>query len=96
MNSLIIAASPSFAERERIQEFISGLPEVTYWFACMPQMIFCTTPLSARELAAKLESQFGTIGRYLVMQVHEDRQGRLPQKAWHLFRNPDNPRLKED
>jgi hypothetical protein len=94
MNALLIATSNPFATRQQIQEYLNTVPEITYWYACLPQCIFCTSSLTAAELAKRLETHFGHAKgrRFLVVRVTKDCQGRLPTQAWQMFADPDNPR----
>jgi len=94
MNTLLILTSDAFATRQQIQDYLNTLPEVEYWYACLPHCVFCTSTLTPARLSKKLEQHFGhTKGRrFLVMCMHPDCQGRLPAEAWHLMSHPENPR----
>lgn len=85
----------TFGERKAIQEFLDTIPEVTFWHSSLPNSVFFTSTLGAREIAAKLREAFPTSdgARFVILEVGADRQGWMPAQTWHLFRNPDNPRL---
>jgi len=96
MNALLIITSDAFATRQQIQDHLNTVKEITYWYSCLPHCIFCTSMLTAAQLAKQLEEQFGHSKgrRFLVMRANADRQGRLPAEAWHLLNNPDSPKMK--
>jgi len=81
--------------RKTVQEFLDTLPEVTYWYGCMPSAVFLTSTSTAGQLSEKMKARFGTgTGqRFFITEVHSDRQGWLPKNVWHMLKNPDNPRL---
>jgi len=91
----LIVFNQKFASREQVQAALSQIQEVTYWYACLPYCVFATSTLTADALAKALETKFNISQgeRFLVTEIAKDRQGRLPKAAWHLFRNPENPKL---
>ena len=93
----IILFNDELGARQAVQEFLDNEPEVTYWFGCLPNSVFFTSTLTAGDIAKKVRSTFGTDSgqRFLVVEVHLDREGWLPRKAWHMFRNPKDPILPE-
>jgi len=97
MKAYLILASPKFVNREQIQALLDQTEEVSWWYACLPNTVFCTSSLSADGLAELIEGAFGDAksNRFMVMQCHSNSQGRLPPQAWHLMENPDNPRLPD-
>ena len=95
MMAYIIITSSAFATRKEIQDYLDSIKEVQYWYACLPDCVFCTSSLMADELAQKLRARFGR-ERFLVMECNDNRQGWLPRAAWHLMRHPDSPMLDGD
>lgn len=97
MKAFLIAFNSRFATREQVQDYLNSEEDVSYWYACLPHCVFCTSSLSAQDLAKRIESHVGSLNgkRFIVLEVGVDRQGRLPKKAWHMFRHPDNPHLPE-
>lgn len=83
--------------RTEVQQFLNTIPEVTYWYGCMPNSVFAISNLTAGQLSDALKSRFGTGNgqRFFVTEVHQDRQGWMPKQVWHLLKNPDSPRLRE-
>ena len=92
MKSYIIVLG-ILVNRKRVQQFLTALPEVSYWYACLPSCIFTTSSLTAQDLAKRLGAHFGNRFNFLIMEASKNRQGRLPKKAWHLLQNPDTPIL---
>ena len=93
----LIIFNDRLGSREEVIEFLDSAPEVTYWYSCMPMCLFFTSTLTAAQMARRVRKRFGSDAgqRFLVSEVHEDRQGWLPKKAWHLFRHPNSPRLED-
>lgn len=93
----IILFNDELGTRKAVQDFLDNEPQVTYWLSCMPNCVFFTSSLTADQMAKKVRSKFGTGNgqRFLVVEAHKDRQGWLPKKAWHMFRNPEDPILPE-
>lgn len=78
--------------RNDLQDFLNEQTEVTYWYSCLPNCVFLTSTLSASALGDRVHERFPE-PRFLIVEVHNDRQGWLPEAAWHLFQNPASPRL---
>jgi hypothetical protein len=96
MKSYIIVLGAQAPPRERIQALLNEMPEVTYWYACISKSIFCTSSLTAFEIADAVFKKFGNKFRFYITEVLADNsQGWLPKKAWHLIQNPDNPALED-
>lgn len=93
----MIVFDEKFATRQQVQDFLDTIDQVTYWYACLPYCVFFTATITAQSLAQRFEEKFNPVSgqKFLICEVHQDRQGRLPRKAWHVFNNPDQPRLNE-
>lgn len=96
--SYLIIFDSAFAIRKQVQDFLDAIPEVSFWHATLPNCVFFTSSLDAGALCKRFEGQFDISKgqRFMVMEVSSNRQGRLPPQSWHLFRNPDSPRLKKN
>ena len=88
----------SFGTKSDVLDLLNQIEEVTHWYSCMPHCIFLTSTFDAQQIATEIRSHFGEKppGLHLVVEVHHDRQGWLPKKAWHLFQNPSDPSLKDE
>lgn len=83
--------------RTQVQEFLDSLPEVKDWYACIPHCVFFTSTATAGGIAEDIQERFGKgAGRFMVVEVHSDRQGWLPKRAWKMFRNPEDPDAEDD
>lgn len=90
----LIVWNISFAARKTVTNVLSSDPDVVYWYACFSNCVFCTASVDAHLIAKRLEKKIGTRrnDRFLVIEVTNNMQGRLPAKAWHMLNNPDNPK----
>ena len=88
------AYSSQLGTRKAITEFLDSIPEVTFWYYCLPNCVFFTSTLSASDLSKRVYSRFGQSAYFMIAEVHTDRQGWLPGQAWHMFQYPNNPRDK--
>lgn len=95
--SYLMMFSDSLGTRKEVQDFLNEIPEVTYWYSCVPHCVFFSSTLTAGNIAEKVHERFGKgSGFFLIMDANNnDRQGWLPKKVWHLFKNPEDPRLEE-
>lgn len=95
--SYMVVFNDRLGKRQEVLDLVDATSEISYWYSCLPHCVFLTSTLTANEIAEKFFEKFGREqgNRFLVMEVHKDRQGWLPKKAWHLFRNPKEPRLDE-
>ncbi len=91
----LIVFGATLGTRKQVLDFLDEQDEVTYWYGCLPNCVFLTSTLTASALARRVRERFGD-HRFLVAEVHEDRNGWLPKAAWHLFRSPEEPRLDEE
>lgn len=92
----LLVYSSKFGNRRDITEWLDSLPEVTFWYYCLPNCIFLTSTETAVNLAESAYQEFGKSALFLITEIHRDRQGWLPRQAWHMFRNPEDPRLESD
>ena len=93
----LLVFNDKLGTRDQVKDFIDKLPEVTYWYYCLPHAMFLTATGSAGHISDELKRQFGTEDgkRWFITEVHQDRQGWLPKQVWHMLKNPKSPRLPE-
>lgn len=93
----LLVFNASVGSRKEVQQLLDAMPEVTYWYGCLPNGIFLTSTLTARQISENLKERCGTSSgqRWFITQVHDDREGWLPKEAWHVLKNPDSPRMQE-
>jgi hypothetical protein len=92
----LIVFNEKLGTRKEVQEFLDTLPEVTYWYGCLPYSVFLTATVSAKAISEKINERFGTESgqRHFITEISSDRQGWMPKKVWHLVKNPETPRLE--
>lgn len=93
----LIVFNDKLGTRKEVQEFLDTVPEVTYWYACLPNSVFFTARVSAKAISEKINAKFGTDSgkRHFITEIAADREGWMPKSVWHLVKNPDKPRLDE-
>ena len=91
----LIVFNEKIGTRKDVQAFLDSLPEVTYWYGCLPNAVFFTARVGAGAISEQVKARFGTDSgqRYFITEVHSDRQGWMPKNVWHLLKNPESPRL---
>ena len=82
----LLAFGRDFGPTEDVQKLLSKMPEIEFWYRCLPNAIFITSRLSARELHRALRKVHG--GRCIILDCDTDYSGWLPKKAWRLIKNP--------
>ena len=92
----MIVFNEELGTRKQVQDFLDALPEVIYWYGCLPNCIFFTSFIDVEAIYKKVTLRFGLDGgkRFLVVGVNDERQGWLPKAAWRIFSNPDRPIMK--
>jgi len=87
MKAYVIVFNSVAGPRDRIKQWADKSPLVHTWRGDLPMALYVLSESSASELAKDLESKLGKTGRYLILEIGENRQGRLPQESWYLFRH---------
>lgn len=88
--SYLIAHDGSITDAE-LRSVLDRMPTITNWYTCMSHSAFVVSASSATELTRALRAELGTM-RFLVVDLHGDRNGVLPKQAWTFIRNPRPPR----
>lgn len=78
--------STSFGTAFEAEEVIKGIPDISSWLRDMSNAIFIRADISAKELSMRIREQHNT-GRFIVIEITENRQGWLSKKAWKFIRN---------
>jgi hypothetical protein len=93
---LFVVFSPKLGSLDTVQKFIDEMPEVSFWYRCLPNSFFLTTTLTANEFDQRFEKGLWkkeTDASYFITQVQQTScNGRLPSQAWYMMAHPDNPR----
>lgn len=77
--------------REEIRDYLDELPEVLNWRYDMPYAFYVISRCSAQEIAEKIH-EFADDGRFLIVEVAENKQGWLPRRTWTLLNEAALPR----
>ena len=88
----LIIFDDKLGTREDVQRFLDSMEEVRFWHSSLPNCVFFSCSLTADTIAKKVVHHFGDPDirryRFMVAEVHSDRQGWLPKNVWRFFRNP--------
>ena len=77
--------------REEIRDYLDELPEVLNWRYDMPYAFYVISRCSAQEIAERIR-EFADDGRFLIVEVAENKQGWLPRRTWTLLNEAALPR----
>ncbi len=83
----LLVFDKDFGDTQTVQEYLKELESVDWWYRCLPNAIFVTSYLTAKNLSKKLMERFSG-GRHLILDCDTDYHGFLPTKAWILISNP--------
>jgi hypothetical protein len=83
----LLVFDDAFGTEKEVQDFLTTMNDVDWWYRCLPNAIFVTAYLTAKNLSGELRKRFPR-GRHIVLDCNTDREGFLPRKAWNLIRRP--------
>jgi hypothetical protein len=83
----LLAFDQGFGATKEIQEYLTSMQDVDWWYRCLPNAIFVTSYLSAKSLSQELRKRFPN-GRHIILDCDTDREGLLPKKAWSFISKP--------
>lgn len=72
--------------RAEVKKWADESALVATWRYDLPCSIYLISESTAAELCQDLERVLGQGGRYLITEVTDNRQGRLPADTWYLLR----------
>ncbi len=75
------------AIRIKIKLWADNSPLVKTWRTDLPNTYYLVSESTAAELAADIERSIRKMGRYLILEASDNRQGRLPTESWYLMRH---------
>jgi hypothetical protein len=73
--------------KDAIRSWANEEPAVIHWRTDMPHSFYIVSEKSAAELSQSFLSFNGKKGRYMIVEVSDNRQGLLPSETWYLLRN---------
>jgi len=83
----LLVYNPLQFSRSVIKDWANGSYLISMWRYDLPHCIYLVSEASAAELAADFEAIVGALGRYLITEIADNRQGRLTAESWYLFRH---------
>lgn len=91
----LMVFNDKLATRKEVQDFLDTLPEVTYWYACLPSSVFFTATVGAGDISKKVREVLSKDegARFFITEVPADKQGWMPKNVWRLVNHPEEPRL---
>ena len=85
----LISFGPEDGMRSRIKRWADTSELVVFWRTDLPYCFYLTSESTAAELCQDLERAIGKRGRYLVTEISENREGKLPAETWYLLNHKD-------
>ena len=73
--------------REAIRAWANKEPSVLHWRYDMPHAFYIISEESAAALSDSFITWNGKTGRFLIVEVSDNRQGLLPRATWYLLRH---------
>lgn len=83
----LLVYNDAAGSREKIKKWANDSPNILTWRFDLPNCFYLISELSADEISGDLAKTVGVGGRWLVLEIVENRQGRLPLESWYLMRN---------
>jgi hypothetical protein len=83
----LLVYSDATGGREMMRNWVNQESAVLHWRYDMPHSFYLISEASAADLAQSLTKFLGRKGRFLIVEVNDNRQGWLPSETWHLLRN---------
>jgi hypothetical protein len=92
----LLVYNDALGTRGLVKAWADTSKTVITWRFDLPNCFYLISEASAAELSEELTSEFGTRGRWIVTEISDNRQGRLPPESWYLIRHkkgkpPDPP-----
>ena len=92
MNKAYVLITGADLARQSVTDFLDTMPEVSFWYACLPHCVFLASELTTDDLAQRMMAAFPN-KMLLVLEASSEGQGRLPLQAWRLLNNPEVTRF---
>lgn len=77
--------------RDELMEYIDSVPKILNWRFDMLHAFYLVSELDAEQLADKILEYSGGKGRFLIAEIHHNRQGWLPKKTWRFIKRKHLP-----
>ena len=74
---------------KQVQDILDGMAEVRWWIRPLPNAIFLTSHLSAKQISDFLQTKLvPNTGSHIVIDCKTDYWGRLDKRVWKLITDP--------
>ena len=85
--SYIFIYSDATGGRDAIKAWVNTEQAVIHWRYDMPHSFYIISESSASDLYNSFINFNGKKGRFLIMEISDNRQGLLPSETWYLLKN---------
>ena len=89
----LLVYSNSLGSRDEVKDCIDNIRKITYWRYDMPNCFYLISEYDADDISESIIEYLGKNGRFIVVEVTDNKQGWLPSKTWYLL---NNKRRKEE
>lgn len=86
MNTLLFIFNGDFGSRSQAISIIKQIPTIVGWRCDMPNAIYLKSESSPQELCDEIRA-FNGQGKFLVIEITNNRQGYLTKETWDFLRN---------
>ena len=90
----ILVFSNNLGSIETVKNCINAMPDlIMAWRYDMSNAIYFTSNKSADELSKAFKSRINNNGRFIILEITNNKQGWLPEDTWYFL---DNKTLKKN
>lgn len=86
MKSYLLIFNNLFGTRLQVIEIVKNISIIKNWRCDMPNAIYLKSDSSAQQLCDAIHKE-RNIGRFLVCEISENRQGYLTKDTWSFMNN---------
>ena len=83
----LLAYSDQAGLRDRIKRWADRSELVVTWRTDLPNTFYLVSEADAEELCDDLTEHMKKPLRFIITEIAENKQGRLPRETWYLLRN---------
>jgi hypothetical protein len=83
----LLVHSVRAASHDQMKNILSSIPEVITWRTDIPRCFYVISEKSAAELTSLIRSKTSKLGRFIVSEIGDNRNGWLTGESWYLIKN---------
>jgi len=83
----LLVYSDSLGSRDQVKDCVDSIRKIIYWRYDMPNCFYLISEYDADEISESIREYSGNKGRFIVVEVTDNKQGWLPSKTWYLLNN---------